>query len=141
MTRPVSSPVIPCGAALIRRGRQFLIAQRMANDTFPHCWEFPGGKKNSDETFEACVVREVREELGIEVRVEKKLGEVRREHPQKTLWLNFFLCSELGSQTPRPLECQAFLWVDVEELKNYQFPPANEKLIERLVAEYGGPGR
>ncbi len=133
-----SLPVIPCGVALIRRGRQFLIAQRMANDTFPLFWEFPGGKKNPDETFEECVAREVLEELGIEVRVEKKMGEVRREHHQKTIWLNFFLCSELNGASPQALECQAFLWVDVNELKNYQFPPANENLIERLVAEYGG---
>jgi mutator protein MutT len=134
-------PVIPCGVALVRRGRQFLISQRMANDTFPNLWEFPGGKKNPGETFEHCVAREALEELGIEVRVEKKIGEVRREHHQKIIWLNFFLCSELNGDGPRALECQAFLWVDVEELKNYQFPPANEKLIEQLVAEYGGSGR
>ena len=135
-----SFPVIPCGVALIRRGRQFLIAQRMANDTFPLFWEFPGGKKNADESFEDCVVREVGEELGIEVRVEKKISEIRREHHQKIIWLNFYLCSPVKGE-PRALECQRFLWADVEELKNYQFPPANEKLIEWLVAEFGGENR
>jgi len=130
-------PVIPCGVAVIRRGREFLIAQRKANDTFPLFWEFPGGKKNSDETFEACVAREVREELGVDVHVGKKIGELRREHHGRIIWLNFYLCSKTAGE-PRAIECEKCVWVDVEELKNYLFPPANEKLIEGLVAEFGG---
>ena len=132
MTNVSSSlPVIPCGVALIRRGREFLIAQRNAGDTFGSFWEFPGGKRETGETFEECVIREAEEELGVKIAVEKKLVEIRREHNQKIIWLNFFLCSYISGDA-RPLDCQKVLWADVLELKNYNFPPANEKVIEKL---------
>ncbi len=127
--------VIPCGVAIIRREREFLISQRNADDTFGSFWEFPGGKKNPDETFEECVVREAREELGIEILVQKKFMEIRREYNEKVIWLNFFICSYVGGD-PRPLECQKVQWADVAELKKFNFPPANERVIDELLKEY-----
>ena len=129
-------PVIPCGVGLIRDGRRFLIAQRNSGDTFGSFWEFPGGKRENGETFEDCVVREVLEELGVRVAVESKFMEIRREHNQKIIWLNFYLCAYLSGE-PKPLDCQKVLWVDVAELERYHFPPANERIIAELVARYG----
>ena len=129
--------VIPCGVALIRRGREFLIAQRSPGDTFGSFWEFPGGKKEADETFGQCVVREAAEEIGVRITVQNKFMEIRRSHNQKIIRLNFFLCSYVSGD-PRPLECQKVLWADVTELKNFHFPPANDKVIEALVKDYGG---
>ena len=131
-----SMPVIPCGAALIRRGREFLISQRNDNDTFGAFWEFPGGKKNRGETFEDCVIREAREELGIKVSVGRKFMEIRKEYDAKIIWLNFYLCSHVAGD-PRPIECQKVLWADVADLQNYRFPPSNEMVIEKLVTHYG----
>ncbi len=127
--------VIACGLAVIRRGREFLISQRNADDTFGSFWEFPGGKKKHGETFEECVVREAEEELGVKIAVQKKFMEFRKKHQNRILWLNFFLCDYL-SGIPKPLECQKVKWVDVEELKSYQFPPANEKVIEHLIRQF-----
>ncbi len=127
--------VIPCGVALIRRDREFLISQRNENDTFGSFWEFPGGKKNAGETFEECVVRETKEELGIDVRVEKKFMEIRKEYNEKIIWLNFYLCAHLGGD-PRPLDCQRVLWADVDELKKFHFPPANEIVIDGLLKQF-----
>ena len=124
-------PVIPCGVALIRDGRRFLISQRKKDDSFGSLWEFPGGKKNTDETFEECVAREVREEVGVEVTVHGKFMDIRRPYHERTVWLNFYLCSMLSGQ-PKAVDCQKVLWVDVEELKGYHFPPANERVIEKL---------
>ena len=127
--------VIACGVAIIRRGRDFLIAQRKKNDSFGNYWEFPGGKKNDDESFEQCVVREAREEVGLEVRVEQKLMEIRRPYNQKIIWLNFYLCS-LVSGEPCALDCQKTQWVDVTGLKAFKFPPANERVIGRLLERF-----
>ena len=132
MKKNKKMPVIPWGVALIRRERQFLISQRNADDTFGSFWEFPGGRRNPGERFEDCVIRETREELGVEVSVEKKFMEIRKEHNEKIIWLNFYLCAYLSGD-PQPLECQKVLWVDVADLKNYNFPPANERVIENLV--------
>ena len=124
-------PVILCGAALVRRGKEFLIAQRKKDDTFGLFWEFPGGKKNPEETFEECVAREIKEEIGIDIEVGKKFMEIKKCYHDKTIWLHFYLCSYVSGQA-RPLDCENIAWASWEELKNYKFPPANDKLIEKM---------
>lgn len=126
---------IPCGVAIIRSGRNFLISQRNKDDSFANYWEFPGGKKNEGETFEECAVREAREETGVEVKVEQKLMEIRHLYKERIIWLNFYLCS-LVSGEPRALECQKAQWSDVAQLKNFKFPPANEKVINELMERF-----
>ncbi len=133
---PSRFPVIPCGVALIRRGKSFLISQRLAQDSFGSMWEFPGGKKNTEETFEECVAREVNEEIGVKVAVHEKFMEMKREYHQRIIWLNFYLCSVLSGD-PRPVECQQVLWADLDQLPSFNFPPANEEVIRRLVEVFG----
>ncbi len=130
--------VIPCGVALIRKGREFLIAQRRKEDTFGSLWEFPGGKKHIEESFEACVAREVMEEIGIEVSVHEKFMQIRRPYHERIIWLNFFMCTHISGE-PQAIECEKFAWVDVEKLSSYPFPPANEKVIRRLVQKVNDP--
>jgi A/G-specific adenine glycosylase len=140
MNRPYkaeeSLPVIPCGVAIIRRDKSFLISQRMQEDSFGSLWEFPGGKKNRGETFEECVVREVNEEIGIKVMVHEKFMEMRRTYHEKIIWLNFYLCTVLSGE-PKPVECQRVLWADLERLSDFDFPPANEQVIQKLVEVFG----
>ncbi len=135
MTSGKDRPVFPCGVALIRRGREFLITQRKEKDSFGSFWEFPGGGKDEGETFEECVRREIKEEVGIDIAVGKKYMEIRRAHGRKMIWLNFFLCSHIGGE-PQPIECQKLVWADVDTLKNYKFPPANQRVIARLTKDY-----
>ena len=129
-------PTIPCGVALIRDGRRFLIAQRRSDDSFGSLWEFPGGKKKHDESFEDCVKREVQEEVGLEVKVHEKLMELKREYHERIIWLNFYLCTQISGD-PTPVECQKVLWADVDELSSYDFPPANEQVIKKLLELFG----
>ncbi len=135
---PAKIPVIPCGVALICKGREFLISQRRKDDTFGLMWEFPGGKKNADESFQACVAREVREEVGIEVKVHEKFMQIRRPYHERIIWLNFYLCTHLSGE-PQAIECERVLWVDVDKLSRYNFPPANEKVIEQLKLKINDP--
>ena len=123
--------VIPCGVALIRRGREFLISQRHADDTFGGYWEFPGGKRDAGETLAQCVVREVREELDIEIAAGRKLFDIQKKYRDRVVWLNFFLCSYLSGE-PKPLESQRVQWVDVLKLDKFKFPPANKIVIKKL---------
>ncbi|MBI4353206.1 MAG: hypothetical protein HY593_04685 [Candidatus Omnitrophica bacterium] len=62
----------------------------------------------------------------------EKFLDVRDERGGRVIWLHFYLCS-LAFGKPKPLGCRKALWVDVGELKNFTFPPANERVIERLV--------
>ena len=129
--------VIPCGVAVIRRHRDFIIAQRRKDDSFGGYWEFPGGKKNPGETFEACAAREALEEVGLEISVGRKIMEIRRPYHEKIIWLNFYLCSSLSGE-PRAIECQRARWVDVADLKRFKFPPANDKVIRFLLERFDG---
>ncbi len=128
--------VIPCGVALIRRDREFLISQRNVNDTFGSFWEFPGGKKMRGESFEECVARETKEELGIKIAVHGKFMDIKRKYHEKIIWLNFYLCTHISGE-PRPLECQKVLWADVESLRDFKFPPANDRVIDQLTVLVG----
>jgi mutator protein MutT len=141
--RPASSPAGPAAAApgaaasvevaaglIFRRGK-LLIAQRLPDAHLAGLWEFPGGKREPDETFEACLERELREELGVAVRVRELLSEIVHEYPAKSVHLRFYRC-ELGEEEPRALGCGAVAWITLEELDRYEFPAADVRLLERL---------
>src|SRR4029077_11924660 len=81
--RPVKPP-IEVAAGLVFRGGKLLITQRRADSHLGGLWEFPGGKREAAETFEECLARELREELGIEVAVEELVKEITHAYPEKT---------------------------------------------------------
>src|SRR5262245_54637012 len=83
---------IDVSAGLVFRDGQLLITRRHADAHLGGLWEFPGGKRESGETFEQCLVRELREELGIEVEVGEVLESVTHAYPEKTVHLKFFRC-------------------------------------------------
>ena len=83
---------IDVAAALIFRNGKILIAQRHANSHLGGFWEFPGGKREPNETFEQCLVREIREELGADISINKLFEEIVHAYPNKTVRLRFFSC-------------------------------------------------
>jgi mutator protein MutT len=125
--------VIDVAAALIFRDGKVLITQRHANAHLGGLWEFPGGKREPDETFEQCLVRELREELGVEASVGELFKEVTHAYPEKTVRLKFFIC-RLENGEPRPLDCAAVRWTDKPELDNHDFPSADARLLDELRA-------
>ena len=127
-----SSFVIEVSAALIFRGGKLLITQRHAGAHLGGLWEFPGGKREPDETFEQCLVREIREELGLEISVGELFEEIVHAYPEKSVRLKFFICDILSGE-PQPLDCAAVKWVTKTELANYEFPAADAQLLEKLL--------
>lgn len=99
-------------------------------------WEFPGGKLEPGESFEACLARELKEELGIGVAVGAELEEITHDYPGKRVRLKFFKCG-LAAGWPEPLGCQALAWVSAGELRAYPFPAADARLLERLERDPG----
>ena len=124
-------PIIDVAAALVFRDGMLLITQRYVDAHLGGLWEFPGGKREPNETFEACLARELREELGIEVTV-GALGEsLTHAYPEKTVHLKFYRC-QWNEHEPQPLGCAAFKWVTAAELKDYAFPAADARLLDKL---------
>lgn len=126
--------VVEVSAGLIFRHGRLLITQRHAAAHLGGLWEFPGGKREPNETFPQCLVRELREELGVEVIVGRLLERVFHSYPEKTVRLEFYLC-QLRRGEPRPIGCAALKWVTADELQGYKFPAADAQLLERLRRE------
>ncbi|MSR42758.1 MAG: 8-oxo-dGTP diphosphatase MutT [Pedosphaera sp.] len=126
--------VIEVSAAIVFRDRRLLITQRRPQDHLGGLWEFPGGKRESGETFEECLRRELREELGAEFEVGALFDEVTHAYPEKTVRLKFYFCRWL-QQEPRPLHCHAVGWITRDELIRYEFPAADATLLEKLRAD------
>jgi len=122
---------IDVSAALIFHDGKLLITRRHSDAHLGGLWEFPGGKREPDETFEQCLVREIREELGVEISVGKLFESVTHAYPEKTVCLKFFAC-RLERGEPQMLGCAAFKWISAAELDNYQFPAADTKLLGKL---------
>jgi len=125
---------IEVSAGLVFREGRLLITQRPEGGHLAGLWEFPGGKREAGETFEECLRRELREELGIEVEVGERVESLTHRYEERTVQLEFFLC-HLRQHEPRAIGCPAFAWVSREELAGYAFPAADARLIGRLRAE------
>jgi mutator protein MutT len=127
---------IEVAAGLIFREGKLLITQRPADGHLPGLWEFPGGKREPKESFEECLGRELREELGVEVKVGELIEAITHVYPEKTVHLKFFRCTWLQNE-PLALGCPAFRWVSAPELATFEFPAADARLLDRLRHQAG----
>ncbi len=126
--------VIEVAAALIRDAAgRYLITRRRPGSHLEGLWEFPGGKRESAETFEECLRRELIEELAATFQVGKLVETVRWKYQDRQVVLHFYEC-RLESGTIEPREGQAMAWVEPARLADYDFPPADRALLERLLA-------
>src|SRR5262245_38194967 len=126
--------VIDVAAALVFRVGKLLITQRYPEAHLGGLWEFPGGKREPEERLEECRDRELKDELGIEVRVGELIESLTHAYPEKTVHLRFYRCAWQANE-PQPLGCPAFRWVAPTELDHYQFPAADARLLKRLASD------
>jgi len=132
VTGTAAPPLRRVAVAFVEDRGRLLIARRRPGATFAGMWELPGGRCRGGEEPAACVVREVREETGLEVRVERPAAVVVHSYPDVTVELHAFFCSVLAGDA-RPLESQEVVWVGRDELDRYEFPAANRELFARAL--------
>jgi 8-oxo-dGTP diphosphatase len=123
---------VEVAAAVIRdHAGRYLIARRRQGTHLAGLWEFPGGKREAGETLEACLRRELTEELSATFDVGERLETVRWDYPDKTVVLHFFRCRVAAGEI-EAREAQETAWVAPERLGDYAFPPADDALVARL---------
>lgn len=132
----MTQQILAVSAALLLRGQQFLIAQRLPDVANGSLWEIPGGKLEFGESPEESLRRELQEELGIDATVGQIYGVFSQVvSPALQVLLIVYACLS-GPDQPRALECQDFRWVSPGEALEYPLAPLDRQIVERLLVDY-----
>lgn len=118
-------------AAVIERDNRFLVTKRQQGVHLEGYWEFPGGKCEPGEPHASCLLREIREELGVEALVGDEVLATSHVYPDRRVKLHFLRCRLVGE--PSPQLGQQMRWVSRDELATLAFPPADADLIALLI--------
>ena len=119
-------------AGIIRKKDRFLITLRPPKGLLGGLWEFPGGKREAGESLEACLRREIREELGVDIAVKKLFMIVPHAYTHFRITLHVFECHLIRGRV-ECRECDAYRWIREEELKQFAFPAADRKVIQKMT--------
>ncbi len=119
-------------AVIVNDNGQTLLSLRKVDTHQGGKWEFPGGKFEQDETAEHALERELKEELGIDIKQTEHFLDVQYQYPEKSVHLHVLrVLSYLGE--PQGLEGQLVRWVSANELGELEFPNANYPILEKLL--------
>lgn len=118
---------VPC--AIIEHNGKVLAGQRSADLSFPLKWEFPGGKQEEDETDEETLVREIREELNIEIEIIQKLPVTSKDQGWREIILVPFVC-KMRSQEITLTEHEQIMWLEPDDLQSLDWTEADLGVIQ-----------
>lgn len=125
--------MVDVAAAVFKDGQgRILICRRGPGGDCAYLWEFPGGKRNGDESFPDCLKRECREELGVEISVGDIICETVYEYPHLTVRLKFFESKVISGDISMNVHT-CMRKVSPDELKDYTFCPADRKVVKILA--------
>lgn len=110
---------------------KILITQRNLKKSQGGLWEFPGGKIEPNETKEQAIIREIKEELTIDINVKNYIEEKIFTYPEKDINLIALECSIINGNIEL-LEHEDYRWVSSSELENFEFAPADMFIVEKL---------
>lgn len=118
---------------IINQEKKVLIAKRKPSQPMPNRWEFPGGKLEIGETLEECGVREIKEELELDVKLDSYLGLQELIHEGKSFLLHFYTAHKIDEEQTLVLnEHSESKWIDMKDLDEYDLPAKAFSFIEKL---------
>ncbi len=142
--RPVKKPRkrvphLTVTAAVIRRNGKVLLSKRPAEGLLGGMWEFPGGTlEPGDADLPGCLVREIREELGVAVTVGAHFSVYDHAYTHFKITLHAFLCTLPDGAAPQAVECDELVWVNPAELMAYPMGKVDRQIANRLLQEGAG---
>lgn len=119
-------------AGVITDGGRFFATQRGYGD-YKDGWEFPGGKVEPGESPEGALVRELKEELAVDVIVGERICTVEYDYPKFHLTMHCFFCTLPAGCRPTLLEHEAARWLDRESLGSVNWLPADVEVVKLLA--------
>lgn len=125
--------VIRVVAAVIEHDGRYLITQRNGAAVLPLLWEFPGGRIEHGENEIPALLREVKGRIGVEVVIGPKLGEHLHDYTTYQVQLTMYSCKLPAEARPYPATVADLRWVTSREFLDYDFPPADEKTMSKLL--------
>ncbi len=120
---------------IVREDQRILISSRTADRVQAGFWEFPGGKLEAGETPEQALVRELKEEIGIEAQEYTFLISHQHVYPEHDVLLEVFLVTKYTGE-PQCLEGQEIAWAKLEEFSQYDFLEANKEIMQKLGSSF-----
>ncbi|MDP5254554.1 MULTISPECIES: 8-oxo-dGTP diphosphatase MutT [unclassified Vibrio] len=128
-------------AIILHPQRDRIFITRRAQDAHQGgLWEFPGGKVEAQETIEVAINRELQEEVGITVTEQSVFAHFDYDYPDKALVFDFILVDKFQGQ-PFGKEGQQGQWVAIEQLAQFDFPTANQPIVEQVMSQFSGKQR
>lgn len=121
-------------AAIIHQGDSVFIAQRGYGE-FEGLWEFPGGKIEDNESHEEALIREIKEELCLNINIEQHCCTIDYDYPSFHLTMHCYFCSALDN-SPTLLEHKATNWVKISELDDVNWVPADKLILKYILDRF-----
>ena len=113
--------------------QQILLAKRHAHLHQGDKWEFPGGKVESGESTSQALIRELKEEVDLNVATTTPMMQIHHDYGDKKVMLDIHWVKDF-SGTAQGLEGQAVKWVAKQDLVNFEFPAANKAIVDKILA-------
>lgn len=121
-------------AIIINNENKILIAKRKVSLKYGGLWEFPGGKVEKGEAYEDTAIRELKEEMGIDIQILKYFGETISDQQDKSIKLIGFKCIVINGDITLT-DHDEYKWVSKDELTNYELTPADKYFAFKLMNE------
>ena len=123
-------------AAIIRDGDKILICQRAEDDECAMLWEFPGGKREDGETLEECIIREIREELELDIKILGVFTTSNYHYKGNEIHFTVYNAEIIGGKLKLNVHSAAE-WVTLGEIRGYEFMPADIEFVDKILTTFG----
>ena len=127
----IHKPSIDVVAAVIKKNDLFLIANRSFEDNSQGIWEFPGGKVEENETFTSALIREIREELSLNIKVGNMIATIDLNKTDKNIYVHYYFAIILSGQISLNVHSE-FKWVSHPQLKNFTYIDGDRHILHYL---------